>query len=148
MHPIAVFAEHLILNNLLKNEDLPFISKGSKTGTTLMAIGAFLLTVASVFLIYAAYLWLGNNFPPDEAAAITGALVLGVAALFFLTSFGIWYYRRYRLLRARKDMTALFHQAIEFLDEELSKPVQENPKTATALASLAGFTVGEKVLRL
>jgi len=144
MSSLLATAEGLLIDRILCN-DAPFTGK-SKTGLGLFALAGVLLTIALGFFIYAAYLWLVSNYPPEIAAAAAGGLTLGVAALCALGAYGFLQYKRSRLKKLKNEIADTMQNALEFADEELAQPVKDNPKTAVLIASLAGFIAGEKFI--
>lgn len=108
-----------------------------------VAAGVFAI-VGLGFMILAAHLWLQNNYRPDVAAALTGAIALFMALLMAFFSFCLIYYKQSEIKKLQKEIKNSLQEGLESLDNLLADPVRENPKTAALAASLAGFFVGEK----
>lgn len=112
----------------------------------LIALGSVLVLMGSGFLFFAMHLWFQKNYPPELAAALTGAVILVLALLILLVSLRIFQWRRNRVMELKQEVHEALQTTFDFLEEELSEPVQNNPVTAVVLASLAGYVAGGKYL--
>jgi uncharacterized protein (DUF849 family) len=140
MNALYALAEQAVINGVL-SKNTPFMRK-NKVGLGLAALSGLLFFTSVVFAIIAAYGWLLATYAQPIAALIVAAAVLGGSIIVGFTG--------YALLRKRPkpamqegEITTLIADAVRLIDEELAEPVQDNPKTAVALAGLAGFVAGE-----
>jgi hypothetical protein len=141
MSGFASVMEHALIDNVLKGNSA---SDGrDKFGWGFATLSIFLFCLGSGFLIYAAYLWLQSNYSPEMASLLTGTVSLLLAAIFVTAASIAQSYRRFRLKKMRQEIGATLHAALEMLEDELSDPVRNNPKTAVLMASVAGFLTGE-----
>lgn len=137
-------AERFVLDQALRNM-MPVAGR-SVVEEWLMVLAGILVFVASGLLVWSAYLWFTQNYPPEMAAAATGLIALGLALVFFLSALGIWYVKYLRMKKLQMQIADILHLALERLSNEISEPVQDNPKKAAAIASLAGFAAGRRFL--
>jgi glucan phosphoethanolaminetransferase (alkaline phosphatase superfamily) len=144
MSRLARVAEHVVVNQVLNNA-LPLIGK-SKVGLGPMALTGLLLLVSDGFLIYAAHMYFLSLFPVYTAAALTGGLCLVIAVLSSSVSYFINLYKRRQQRQMIANLVGTFHDLYETAEEELSEPINENPKTALLLASVAGYVAGGRFL--
>jgi F0F1-type ATP synthase membrane subunit a len=144
MNGVKLIAEQLLINSILSN-GAPFTGK-TKVGLGLIGLSGILLFIGTGFMIYAGYIWLSAQYSPELAAAFTGASMMAAALVCALCAYAFLHYRRYNMRRVRKDVETALHMALEFVDDELGSPIRENPKTAAAIALIAGFLTGDKVL--
>lgn len=143
MNFLAYEAQRLVVEQALTG----FLGGSSRTGIIRMLClaAAFFVFLAIGFGALAAGLWLESHYAPDVAAALGAGLCLAVGAAFAgLALLGVSIRRR-EIARVRQEITDIIHAALDFAEEEIREPVQENPKTAVLLASAAGFIAGEKL---
>ncbi len=144
MNAVISLVEQLLVERLLSNE--PPLSGKSKAGLSLMALSGFLVILGFGFLVCAAYLWLAAHYPPEIAAATTGAIILFAGLGCAAASYLILQYKKHRLRKLKSEITETLRVVFDITEEELTEPVRENPKASVVAASLAGFAVGEKFL--
>lgn len=118
----------------------------NKLGLGLMALSGILLTSGIGLTIYGSYLWLSNHYSPDTAFFLTGLVCFAAAFLVIATLCGIAWYRKAKLAHIKKEVTDITLEALNAIEEEISMPVQENPKTAVLIASILGFVAGNRIL--
>lgn len=95
--------------------------------------------------MYGAYVWLDQNYPPHVTALLMGAACSFIAILAAITGWGLIEYRKRQVQRLKADILHIFETLLEVADHELAKPVNDNPKTAVALASAAGYLAGKHI---
>lgn len=144
MSNLLATAENLLIDRIL-SDDSPFSGK-SKARLGLSTLAGLLLAVALGFFIYASYIWMTSNYPPETAAIMAGGLTLLTSCICSLSAYAIAHYKRTRIKQMKQDMTKTMQNALEMADDELSQPIKDNPKTAILIASLAGFIAGEKLI--
>lgn len=144
MSTLITTLENVLIDRVL-SKDAPFTGK-SKAGLGLFTLALAFLLIALAFFIYAAYLWMSKNYPPEVAATLMGGLILSLAAISGIVAYAILSYKRLRMKKLKNEIIETMQSAIELADEEISEPIKENPKTAVLIASLAGFVAGEKFL--
>lgn len=130
----------------LVSKKAPFMRK-SKLGLGFMALSGLFLVTAIVFGLIAAYGWLLTEYDQPIAAGFMALAVLGVSLLSGLT--GYYTLRSNRKIPATQscqdqaaDMMAM---ATDVIENEFGEIIEEYPKTAILLASLAGFAVSERI---
>jgi hypothetical protein len=91
------------------------------------------------FVSMAGYMALATIYPPMEAALWMGGLWT-VLAVITACAAGIWLrHRKKKRAEARTHIADTVTILFDLLDSELGDSVRDNPKTAVALAGLAGF---------
>lgn len=135
-------AEQLLMNRIISN-NFPLSGK-TKAGLGFGALSGLLVLIGISFLIYAAHLWLTNNFAADAAAALTGCMAFVLAGLSGLTALGVMQYKKSKAEKIKQEIQHTIMQAIEVANDEFGEPIKENPKTAVTAATLAGFMLGNR----
>ena len=117
----------------------------SKIGLTLMVLSVFLVLIALAFFIFSIYVWLSATYRSGTAAIFTSGIALSAAVLLFLMALAVVQSRQSYMRQVREETASVLHEVFEYVDEELSEPIQENPKTAALVAAVAGFAMGERL---
>ncbi len=144
MNAIMTIAESVIIDRLLSNK--PPLMGRVKVELGLFASAILLLVIALCFFIYAAYVWLSLNFPPEMAAAIAGGMILSCSALCVITALTFSRHRQKRMQQVQGDIMQTIQTALDVADSEIAKPVQDNPKTSVLIASIIGYAVAQRFL--
>lgn len=143
MNALIPIIEQLLVNGALRKKSS--LVKSSKYGLALIAISGLLAFIAIFFLALSGYGWLLMNYEQPLAALISAASTLAVAGVAGMSGYFI-ILRKKRQISARKnDLVQNALDIGEAFGEELSQSTQENPKTAVALASIAGFIAAESL---
>jgi hypothetical protein len=136
-------AEQILIDRVVSKK-FP-ITRKSKANLGLLALsGLFGLTGAG-FLIYASYLWFGTIFQPEMAAAFTGLCLLGLSAISTIVTMLIVKQKRKEVEKSTKETIQHIQGFIDAANDEFGAPIQENPKTAVALATVLGVAMGNKL---
>ncbi len=136
-------AEQLLISRIMSN-GFPLSGK-SKTGFSLMALSGLMLAVALGFFVYAAHLWFAKTYEPEVAALFTAAIALGLSVISLISSYFVLQYRKFKMRRMKDEITSKIQSTIDVANDEFGDVIQDNPKAAVALASVAGFLAGEKL---
>lgn len=110
----------------------------------LAGLSAALACVGSFALVGGIYMWLEESYTMREALLITGSGVLvfaGIMAGIVYTSCRL---RQIKMRVGAKIFKRRVKNLAEAVGEELTDPIREYPKTAAALAVLAGIVLSEK----
>lgn len=110
-----------------------------KTGQFLCALSVAFLVAGLVFLVYGAHTWLSTHYSEDITAVITGIISLGLSAVIASVLFAVIHYHQTRIRKLRRGITGKIKSSLSTLENELSDPIRENPKTALIIASFLGF---------
>lgn len=139
-------AAGLLLLGEIVGKDLSLGGK-ERLGKYLIRMAGFFAFVAACLAVLSAYQWLRINYQSDSAAILTATIALGLAIVFSVSAGIVSILRQRRLKRIRQDMMDELQKVFYYLENEfVSAPVQENPKTAAIMASVAGFAVGDRFL--
>ena len=141
---LALLAERLITDKVLQAYTA-VASQDKASHGLVMAAGAF-SAVGLGFMLYAAHLWLQDNFRPDQAAALTGLVAMSIGLVIALSYLALMHYKRSVVKTIQHDIRETVQEAVESFDDLLREPVQKKPKTSVAAASVAGFMAGEKLM--
>ncbi len=144
MAHLALIAERLIADKVL--QAYTTVAGNDKAGHGLVMAAGLFSAIGLGFILYAAHLWLGAHYRPDQAAALTGLVAMAIGLLIALSYMIILRYKRGVIKKIQHDISNSVHEAMESINELLSEPVHNHPKTSAVAASVAGFMVGEKLL--
>jgi hypothetical protein len=108
-------------------------------GFGLYAIAGLFAAAGAAFLIYAGFLALETIYTPLESALWAGGIMLALAAIAGVAASVYLHRRKKHSLAGTEELSAAFHSLFDTLEHEISGPIRENPKTAIALAGLAGL---------
>ncbi|MAE51103.1 MAG: hypothetical protein CMH27_04775 [Micavibrio sp.] len=122
------------------------VSHKSKAGLGLMALAGFLLLLGLGFLTYALNLWLYEMYAPQVATAITGGLCIFASLLIVMIGYLILQFKKMQHQKSQQEAMEMAVALIDYAQEELREPVEQNPKTSLALAATAGFVAGQRYL--
>jgi hypothetical protein len=109
----------------------------------LIAISVVLTCTGLIFGLHAENLWLETKYTPEIAALATGVTAIAFALVSFGMGKSMGEAKKRDYVDTTPDIGNTIKQVIEAIGEELEDPIRDNPKTAVALASLAGFVAGE-----
>jgi hypothetical protein len=109
------------------------------------AVAGFITALGVIFSFVAAYLWLLTVYSPPLAAMATAGLAFLLAGVLVGLSLALRTMRRAKRRKAQVDNMAMMNSAMAMIAEELEEPVKAYPKTAIALATLAGIVAGDKL---
>lgn len=137
-------AEQIIVDRIISNK-VP-VTGESKIKFFLIALSGLLGLAGLGFSFFALYLWLSTNYTAVVTAAGLGISMLVLSALFALSTYSLILYKRREMKRMRKDFIELTEKTLEIFEKELSKPVNDNPKTSVLISSVAGYLAGERFL--
>lgn len=140
MHALMPLAEQAIVSGLLSKK-APLARK-NKFGLALVALAGLFFCVAVIFSILAGYGWLLTQYSqPMAALMVSGSvlvLCLGCGAGGYLLL-----KKKPRPSMAEADIAQTMSLITDIVGDELAETIQENPKTAVAIASLAGFVAAD-----
>ncbi len=135
--------EHL-LATLIK-EDPARVSK-DPAGTALTVLATFFGLAGLGFLSAAGYGWLQEQYGVRVATLYMGGGTLALAALCAIIASMIVYARQVKAKTYAKIVMENIHSAIHTVTQELEEPIQENPKTAALIATMAGYMAAKNLL--
>lgn len=144
MNGVIALLEQYAIDRILSG-GAPVTHK-SKAGFALMALAGFLLLLGLGFLTYALNLWLYQVYTPQVATAITGGLCIFASLMVMMIAYLILQYKKIQMQKMQNETLEMLHTLIEYIDEELREPVENNPTTALVVASAAGYVAGKNYL--
>ncbi len=136
--------EHLLLELLRGTPPAPAHVRPAVPALALVAV--FLTIAGSVFLLTAGYNWMLTQYDSQTASVYMGAAALIAAGGCVLVAGIISYGAKVKKRVYRNAVINRIYSMVEGVVSELEEPIQEHPKTAAALASVAGFVAAEKLL--
>lgn len=122
------------------------VSHKSKAVLGLAALAGFILLLGFVFFIYAINLWLNTAYEPHIAATITGAICVVLSLLCVICLYLIMQFKKSRVEKFQDETIELVKSITEMVDVEMRDLIDNNPKTAVAVASIAGILLGKRFL--
>ncbi|HEY0901995.1 MAG TPA: hypothetical protein VGD95_07720 [Micavibrio sp.] len=140
--------KQLVLEGLMRppGPRLPRISF-TAIGLTLCAVLLGFMTLA--ILLVAEYLYLVQIYMAPYAALIVAATSLALTLLTWGAGKMISYNKNNpsydEMPSPPPDIAKTVSALIDSIAEELEEPIRDNPKTAVAIAGLAGFLAGDQV---
>lgn len=120
------------------------LSGVEKIGQFFCALSIFLMVAGLVFLIYGAHIWLSIHYSKDMAAIITGIISLALSVIIASILFVVIHYHKIRIKKLHKKIEDKIQSSLLNLENELSEPIRNNPKTALIIASFLGFLAEEQ----
>ncbi len=128
------------------------MAKPKAYGNTRFILASFVCVLAIIATFTIAVIWayhgMVNNAAFTQNSAI-GLLCGGVAALSALSGFVAFkFFKRAEqkaYLDAHQTCSTAINEGLNLLNNDLSKPIQDNPLTSLAVACIAGAVVGKKL---
>ena len=110
-------------------------------------IGAITLALGIVFMMSGLYVWLMQSMPRYEAYTVFGLCLTLLAVITIIAVAVAQAMKNKRIAKAQAQMRDEVLLSINLAAKELENVtiIQDNPKTATALASLAGYVLADYV---
>lgn len=142
--------KQLVLEGLM-SAPVPRLPRISFTGIAFMLCGIVLGFMSVVTLFIAEYLYLITLYSAPLAAlgvactALVLMLLCGGLGMLFMSDKRGRRARHTAPTQAQPDIAKTVSALIDSIAEELEEPIRENPKTAVAIAGLAGFLTGDQV---
>ncbi len=107
-----------------------------------------LMLVATVgFGLFSFYLWLNNNVSPIATMAFMGIATFVISMLSAFFAFLILYLKVQKVKQTKEKFTKTLEEGIALAEQEFGEPILKNPKSAIALATSAGFLVGDRFIK-
>jgi len=144
MYKLLPLVEKLIVTST-KNVSQP-ITMSNKIRNWLLAFSGVTLLSTVLFGLYSLYLWLDSNFSQIETMAYMGAATFLISLISLSMIFLMFYLKIRKLKKLKHKVAATIEDSIIIAEQELGEPIFKNPKSAVALASTAGFLLGERIL--
>lgn len=119
----------------------------STTAQAITVAAVVLACAALCALLYGAFLWVGMRYTPEATAFIMGGILSLVAACLGLIGWAVY---NTRAIKSRVREKVISHKLSNFIDamvEEFEEPVRKYPKTAAALAALAGGLTADAMIK-
>lgn len=137
MSEIMATVEDLIVEAVVGGKALlPHINKAE---WALLATSALFAVTGVFFLALSLNRYFENIYAPDKAALVSAVVVFTGALLAMMLRALLRLRKESNIESSRKEIRDNIHVLIRDVCTELEDPVRENPKTAVAVAALAGF---------
>lgn len=142
--------KQLVLEGLM-SAPVPRLPRISFTGIAFIICGVLLGLMSAVTLFIAEYLYLITMYSAPLAALGVACTALALSLLSCAGGMLFMSAKRERRVRhaahaqTQPDIAKTVSALIDSIAEELEEPIRENPKTAVAIAGLAGFLTGDQV---
>lgn len=123
----------------------PSAASKNKSYHIMMAFAGLFVFVGVIFLLISLYHCMLQQYTPDIAALITAGASMGIALLTVLAAHTMREYHRPKMERNFNEMKSQFESALKGMEGEWEHPIREHPKTAMALAALAGYFLADRI---
>ncbi len=133
----------VVLDKILSSR--PSLPGKNKSYHFMMAFAGLFVLIAFIFLLIALYYSLSKQYAPDMAALMTAGASLAIALLTVLAGHTVREYSRPKIDRTFHDIKSQFDAALKNMEGDWEAPIRENPKTAVALAALAGLLLADRI---
>lgn len=149
--PLLPLITQMVIEGISKGTR-PVLPRLNAKGIALVACSAILGLLGLGFTLFAGFIYLQNFVEPEFAALIVAGIIFFFAAIIGLmgrksiVGYGYVTYRRSSSPSSSSpvaDIAQTVKNLIEGVTTELEEPIRDNPKTAIALASLAGYLAGD-----
>lgn len=111
----------------------------NKAEWLLLGISAFFGAAGIFFLALSLNRYLERIYTPDKAALASAGVVFAGSFLAVLLRTILKSRKESKLEESRKEIRDNIHVLVRDVYSELEDPIRENPKTAVAVAAIAGF---------
>lgn len=117
------------------------------TGLAWYVIGGVSLIIALIFAGIAGYGYLQTMMPAPAASGVMALIFIAVAGSFAIAGRQMMRKdnQKKKDAHVEKFATQLTEQIAEFLDQDFSGPIRDNPKSALMTAAVAGFLAGGRL---
>lgn len=141
MSGLLAVVEELLVATIISEKVL--LPRKTKMDWALMALSILLGCMGIILSALALNLLLGESYSPGEAALISAAVIFIAALLVTAARYRFCQKKASNVSTARHEIEKNIRNLLEDICGELDGPVRENPKTAVALAALAGFITAQ-----
>lgn len=140
--------KQLVMEGLMSSPS-PRLPRISFTAIAMSICAAILVIMTFSVLLIAEYLYLTQTYIAPVAALMVAGTSFAFAVLAWATGKIIAHNKNaphYDVSRtSQPDIAKTVTSLIDSIAEELEDPIRDNPKTAVAIAGLAGFLAGDQV---
>lgn len=150
--PLIPLITQMVIEGIAKGSR-PVLPHLNSKGIALVGAAVILGFLGLGFALFAGFIYLQNFFAADVAALIVAGGIFFFAAIFgflgkkSIKGYGYVTYHRAAATHSSSspvgDIAQTVKNLIEGVTTELEEPIRDNPKTAIALASLAGYLAGD-----
>lgn len=144
MSKLLPVAEQLLMLGALGGQMKP--RKSDRTQQIIFGFAGVLALVSVVYLIVALSYWLKMQYSPDVAALATAGITLSFAILVAAAGYTITVIRKTKVEAVTDELRDKVMQVISAVSEEMEDPIRDHPKSSVALATLAGYVVGNRLM--
>lgn len=144
MSKLIPVAEQLLMLGALGGQMKP--RQSDRAQQIIFGFAGVLALVAVVYLIVALSYWLKMQYSPDVAALATAGITLSFAILVAAAGYTITVIRKTKVAAVTDELRDKVMQVISAVSEEMEDPIRDHPKSSVALATLAGYVVGNRLM--
>jgi hypothetical protein len=144
MNSLLDIAEQILIDRIISNK-AP-VTGESKAKMVLVTLSGILGLAGIGVILYGIFLWLSVNYSQQATMMIMGSIMILLSIFSGLSIYAIQLYKRKQMQIMKAEVLALFEDSISVFEKELSRPVNDNPKTAILASSIVGYLAGERFL--
>ena len=112
---------------------------------TIYAVSGVLAVVALICLAAAFAYWLRQQYTPDVVALVAGLGILALALLVAAAGYAVSEIRKNKIEAVGEEIKKKVLTALESVADEMEDPIRDHPKSSVAIATLAGYLVGNRL---
>lgn len=139
----SLFGSDVLEKLFMAGTHVPLYNKAVRA---FFMFAGFLFAAAVMMAIAGSYFWLSSIFMTGEALILTAFITLGFSTLICGIAYGFVRYKNYKLMQASNKTLDVVGDILDVVEGFIEQPVNDNPKTAAAVAVAAGYLAGENLL--
>ena len=97
-------------------------------------------------MIMAMSYWLKEQYTPDVAALGTAGITLALALLVTACGYTYSVVRKSKINAVGDELRDKVMAVVTAMSDEMEGPIRDHPKSSVAIATLAGYVIGNRVL--
>lgn len=143
MNPYLKVVQQLLIDTVISGGAQ--LTTEAKTGLGLRILSGFFVSIGLIFVCVAAFIWLDSLYPTYFAAAVMSLIAFCLAAICLYITHRRRVRRQLEIAALRRDVEEKVMLALNLASEELGDTIKDNPKSALAVAGLAGMFVSTRL---
>lgn len=143
MSRLLPIAEQLLMMGALSSRAAP--RPQDRLYQTIYAVSGVLAVIALICLAAAFSYWLRQQYTPDVAALVAGLGMLALALLVAAVGYAVSVIRKNKIEAVTDEIKNKVLHALESVADEMEDPIRDHPKSSVAIATLAGYLVGNRL---
>ncbi len=143
MSRLLPLAEQLLMMGALGSRMTP--RPQDRLYQTIYALSGILAVIALICMAAAFSYWLRQQYAPDVAAMVAGLSMLALALLVAAAGYAVSVIRKNKIEAVTDEIKNKVLNALESVADEMEDPIRDHPKSSVAIATLAGYLIGNRL---